>query len=270
MTGKCWSSHQNCLEHGGGWWSALCSHVGLKMYITRLGKQTLSASASDYSVLCRHRHSPISYLHGTLALRTFVPCPAFWLLIRLISGKSEVQLLHPFFLSLLFTMYLCCWSCCQLWHCSNDRIRISQFNSQEWQRIKSGQVIGRGRNVEVGMEGKGKLGRRTEKAFFPWQPDFNFIQWSEVTGGVGITAWATCRCITHLKSNVPILIDWLIDWCCVTRRLCLGKHIASKSCLSEHFSSRRFMSRRGYPKLYVKAGCRSFNLLCQLNKRFEH
>lgn len=28
MTGKCWSSHQNCLEHGNGWWAALCSHIG--------------------------------------------------------------------------------------------------------------------------------------------------------------------------------------------------------------------------------------------------
>lgn len=147
---------------------------------------------------------------GTLTLRTFVPCPAFWLLIRLISGKSEILLLHPFFWSLLFTMYLCCLPCCQLWHCSNDRIRISQFNSQEWQRIKSGQVNREREECGNGDGGKDKL-VRIAKAFFLWQPDFNFIQWSEVTGGVGITAWATSRYITHLKTNIPILIEWWID-----------------------------------------------------------
>lgn len=144
-----------------------------------------------------------------------------------ILGKSEIQLLHPFFLSLFFTKYLCCFLRCQLWHCSSNRIRISQFNSQEWQRIKSGQVKREREECGNGDGNRGKLARRIAKAFFLSQPDFNFIQWSEVTGGVGITAWATVRYIAHLKDNVPILIDWLIDWWCVRRRLCLGKDTAS-------------------------------------------
>lgn len=126
--------------------------------------------------------------------------------------RSEILLLHPFFLSLLFTMYLRCLPCCQLWHCSNYRIRISQFNSQEWQRIKSGQVNREREECGNGDRGEGKLERRIAKAFFLWQPDFNLVQWSEVTGGVGITAWATCRHITHLKNSVLILIDCLFDW----------------------------------------------------------
>lgn len=139
-------------------------------------------------------------------------CPAVpsgsWL--HCILGKSEIQLLHPFFLSLLFTMYLCCLPCCQRWHCSNNKIGISQFNSQAWQRIKSGQINREREACGNGDGGKGKLARRIAKTFFLWQPDFNFIQWSEVTGGVGITALATCRYITYLKNNVPVLIGWLM------------------------------------------------------------
>lgn len=105
-------------------------------------------------------------------------------------------------------MLLCCLPFCQIWHCSNNRIR--QFNSQEWQRIKSGQVNREREECGNGVGGEGKLETRIEKAVCLWQPDFNFIQRSEVTDGVGITVWATYRFITHLKNNVPILIDWLM------------------------------------------------------------